>query len=300
MTEIIFLFGGQSSRDENMINRLIAVDPEVGESVSKRVGELDFETNQGIQNSVFETTLGWLAILEKHGVRSTQSAGLSLGEYAHLVDIGAVNAEQCRTLVNARGKLYDHGPSGAMAAVYPSSWEDLEPIVATVPDVYPAVFNSPTQTVVGGAGDQIELLIDKADEELFTMSVVIEHRIPMHTPRFKPVASKLSEAIQETEIRDATKPYWSNVAGSVVDGSASNIGKMLTRHVYEPVRWRETIDNMVARFPDALFIEVGPKTVLRDLMKRRWHGDANVHAVDSDDPHSSLNAVLEEVSNVAR
>ena len=81
------------------------------------------------------------------------SIGLSLGEYNHLLHIGALAFEDALRLVAARGAAYDQGPLGAMAAVFPvdeAAVLDAIERLAPVGIVEIANFNSPSQFVLAG------------------------------------------------------------------------------------------------------------------------------------------------------
>lgn len=305
----MLLFGGQSSRDPAMFDRLEAAWPEVGHRARRTAAAVlggdptDFSSNRAIQVSVLAASLGWLELLTARGLRSDASAGLSLGEYAHLVDIGALRADDALALVEKRGALYDDGPDGAMAAVFPADWEELAPLVERVSATHgdgglaAAVFNSPTQTVVGGSAEAVADLLAAAEEELWAQGVVVESRIPMHTPRFRPVAGPLARALEAAPWTGRARvPYLPNVTAVPSSADASTVVDRLTRHVHEPVRWRDTVDGLVARYPDAVFLEVGPRTVLADLMRRRWHADREILALD--DPRAPLDEVRMRVDDV--
>ncbi len=291
MTEIVLLFAGQSSRDAAMFDRLATVDADVASRAAALLpkGWERFETNQQIQVSVTAANLAWLELLRAHDIEPVASAGLSLGEYAHLVEIGALDPDVALELVEERGRLYDAGPDGCMAAIYPATWSEIAPLVGATESefgpgsVAPAVFASPTQTVVGGERAAVEALIEACDEDLFTMSSFVEDHIPMHTPRFEPVASALAAALEAADFTRGERVYWANTRGEPTEPTADTIRSRLREHVFCPVRWHQTIDGLVAAHPEAVFLEVGPRTVLRDLMKRRWHSEVVVHAVDDPD-----------------
>jgi [acyl-carrier-protein] S-malonyltransferase len=294
---LVLLFGGQSSRDPAMFDRLQAADPAAGGRARERAARhvdgdpTDFSSNRTIQVSVLAVTLGWLEVVESRGLRSAASAGLSLGEYAHLVDVGALAPDDALALVARRGELYDRGPEGVMAAVFPASWEELGPLVARVAEAHggpaalsPAVFNSPSQTVVGGSREAVTELMDLADEELFARGVVVEESIPMHTPRFRAVAAPFREALTAAPWTGRARiPYRPNVTAAVSPADPGTVVEHLTRHVHEPVLWRDTVDALAGELPDAVFLETSPRTVLKDLMLRRWHAGREVHAVDAPD-----------------
>jgi len=161
---LIFVFPGQSSRDAGMFERLAHVSPTHAsaalEALEHKLGHRfdgAFSSNLEIQLAVFEATQAWVALLQDAGLHCQASAGLSLGEYSHLVAIGALTRDAARDLVAQRGQCYDAGPAGVMAAVFPMSLHDLEALCARVCDelhsaqaVAVANINSPTQNVVAG------------------------------------------------------------------------------------------------------------------------------------------------------
>jgi [acyl-carrier-protein] S-malonyltransferase len=277
-----------------MFDRLEAVVPPIGAAARARAAALcgdptDFSTNRAIQVGVTAAALGWLELLREHDLVSTASAGLSLGEFAHLVDIGALAAGDSLALVAKRGELYDGGPPGCMAAIFPAPWEALAPLVERTAAAHggadalaPAVFTSPTQTVVAGSRPAVDELVEVADEELYARGVVIEDRIPMHTPRFAPVARRFRPVLEAARwAASARAAYWPNVTATRTTATRAAVVDHLTRHVDQPVRWHATVDALVAAHPDAVFVETGPGTVLRDLMVRRWHPDRDVFALDA-------------------
>jgi [acyl-carrier-protein] S-malonyltransferase len=291
-----------------MFDRLEAAHPVAGEAARRRAARYvsdsltDFSSNRTVQVSVTSVTLGWLEILRDAGLHSTASAGLSLGEYAHLVDAGALEADDALALVARRGELYDGGPEGSMAAIFPTSWEDLQPLVERIAGwrggaeaLAPAVFNSPSQTVVGGMREAVDELIEAADEELFARGTVVESRIPMHTPRFRPVTAPFHAVLSAAPWTGRARVrYRPNVSGKPSPADPATLVACLSRHVHEPVLWRDTVDALVAEHPDAVFLETGPRTVLRDLMLRRWHPDREVLSLD--DPDAPLEAMKERVA----
>src|ERR1700733_11260837 len=105
LSPIVFMFPGQSSRYPGMIEKIIATHPE-SEAIVRhasdilgrdlvahyRVGKADmFACNRDVQIGVFLANHLHLCLLERAGVRGAWSLGLSLGEYNHLVHIGALS-----------------------------------------------------------------------------------------------------------------------------------------------------------------------------------------------------------------
>ncbi len=308
---LILLFPGQSSRDAGMFERLDALAPGLGSDARRRVeaglghGLGDFGSNLEIQLAVHELNLTYLDLFAECGLTPVASAGLSLGEYAHLVAIGALSVEDSRQLVARRGAAYDRGPAGRMAAVQPI---DPAEAVALCLDICGLLddpeaiavsnFNTPTQCVVAGRSEAVEMFLAAAEARFFSVGRVIEDRICMHMRRFRPAAADLAPALKAAEWRAPSQAYWPNVmAQPVPRADAKTLCDCLTRHVYQPVLWRQTIEAFQALHDGAVFVEVGPLQVLSGMMGRRWLPQATVFALDPLQPAepSALKAKLEAI-----
>lgn len=286
---MVFLFPGQSSRSPEMFSVARRLAPEMAPEIFERASDVlgrdvericdpvrgtPFDTNLDVQVGVFLANHIHASALQAAGVEPALSLGLSLGEYNHLVQIGALSFEDALELVDSRGRAYDDGPSGAMAAIFPLTLPELEPLVSRAGKkgaLAVSNVNAPTQHVVGGEREAVDALTVLVEEETFATAVVIEERIPMHTPRFRPVARSFRRALERAPWRPATGPYLPNVTGEPLpDPSGREIVEMLVRHVSQPVLWRRSMESVLAAHPDAVFIEAGPGRVLAGLMRRPW------------------------------
>lgn len=246
------------------------------------------ERNVEIQLAVFLATLAYCAVLERRGLTAAASAGLSLGEYNHLVHIGALDRASAVDLIAARGRAYDEGPDGIMMAVQPTNPEELAPYIEAVRsemgiahgDLAISNVNSPRQVVVAGRADAVERLVAAIDDELYPDAVLIEKRIPMHTARFAPVAHAFRPALEAVPWGAPTLAWWSNVLGApVLDPGPARFVDLLCRHVSEPVLWQQIVDGLLTEHPGAVVVEVGPRHVLRDLI-RGWRRKTPVFSLD--------------------
>jgi [acyl-carrier-protein] S-malonyltransferase len=241
--------------------------------------------------------------MRSSGLDASLSVGMSLGEYNHLVHIGALSFGDAVRLVDARGRAYDRGPAGAMAAVHPATLEELLPLVARVREelgggeelLDVSNENCSTQQVVAGSREAVDRLVELADDELFARGRIIEERIPMHTARFRPVADALAPSLALAPFAVPDRPYVSNVVGGVVESpSPGTVRELLERHVYERVRLRECVDTVAARAGSPVFVEVGPRRVFHDLVARdhrrapRFHLDPLDQAATAAETRASI------------
>jgi [acyl-carrier-protein] S-malonyltransferase len=89
---------------------------------------------------------------------------------------------------------------------------------------------------------------------------------------------ELKKALDSTVIRNATIPVYTNVTAEPVT-AASSIRDLLLEQVTSPVRWEQSIKNMV-RDGATAFMEIGPGKVLQGLV-RRIEADVMVSGVDT-------------------
>jgi [acyl-carrier-protein] S-malonyltransferase len=77
----------------------------------------------------------------------------------------------------------------------------------------------------------------------------------------------LSQALDKAQFTEAVFPVYSNVTADA-GVSAGRARELLLKQLTSPVRWTDEIRAMVAAYPGALFVEMGPGTVLAGLMKK--------------------------------
>lgn len=297
----VFMFPGQSSRDPEMLERIVAAWQPAAALVFDASDILGrdlaahyradnaaaFSSNRDIQVAVFLCSELHRRALADRGVTADLSLGLSLGEYNHLVEIGAVDFPSALRLVDARGAAYDRGPDGVMVSVFPLPADELEAYldqVRGIGEVDIANLNSPSQNVIAGERKAVQAAVALIEEEdPAVRTVQIENRIPMHTNVFRPVAPELRRHLDEAPWSPPQKTYLPNVLGEFQhDADGDTIAGLLERHVYSPVLWRQSIDLIVDEHTDARFIEVGAGSVLFNLLQRSWHTNRKYRTDDPD------------------
>jgi [acyl-carrier-protein] S-malonyltransferase len=91
-------------------------------------------------------------------------------------------------------------------------------------------------------------------------------------------------------------PYLPNRLGRVLDDpTPADFVELLATHVHSPVLWRQSIDHVVQRWPDAAFLEVGPLSVLHNLLDRKWHKVPRFH---SDSRHDAAQHLQQTIAGL--
>ncbi|MBU2499222.1 MAG: ACP S-malonyltransferase, partial [Proteobacteria bacterium] len=198
-------------------------------------------------------------------------AGHSLGEYTALAVSGAMDFRTCLDLVHKRVTYITEFSSsypnaGLMAIVNRGSELDYPMIVnlAREAQVYITLVNTKNQIVVGGFKKNLEELAKTLKKEgLLTTALKVEG--PFHTPLMKPAADRFKEDLDRASVYIASRPIIANVSvDAIVD--PGHIRKELYEQIYTCVDWRRSVDKMISNGAE-IFIEVGPKKVLSNMIK---------------------------------
>ncbi len=202
--------------------------------------------------------------------RPDMVAGHSLGEFSALVANGALKFEDGLTLVSKRAmamqKACEKTPS-TMAAVLGLDDEVVEKICASVEGVVvPANYNCPGQLVISGVITAVEKACEKLKDAGARRALVLPVGGAFHSPVMEPAREELAAAIEATKFSEPTCPIYQNVNAKAVN-SASDIQKNLIAQLTAPVRWTQSVQQMIADGASD-FTEVGPGKVLQGLVKK--------------------------------
>ena len=198
-------------------------------------------------------------------------AGHSLGEFSALVAAGALSFEDGLRLVSARAqamqKACEKTPS-TMAAVLALPDAKVEELCASVTEgvVVPANYNCPGQVVISGSIEGVDAACAKMLEAGAKRALKLKVGGAFHSPLMEPARAELADAIAHTDFHAPQCPVYQNVnAEPQTDPEA--IKKNLIAQLTAPVRWTQSVQNMIAASADT-FIEVGPGAVLQGLVKK--------------------------------
>ncbi len=306
---LVWMFPGQSSRYPGMIDKLAGLDPanratleQASELLGRDLGahyhadnDQAYARNRDVQIGVFLANHMFLTVLEQAGLVAQASLGLSLGEWNHLVHVGALDWSQALLAVEQRGEAYDAGPAGAMASVFPIGLGELQEVCDRVKDlgVLEVVnLNSPRQQVLSGETAALERALEILEEDHYCEATIIERQVPMHCSTFAPVGKRFREHLSTLTFAEPSLPYLPNRLGCIE--AQPDFVEMLSTHVHRPVLWRKSIALVLDEWPGATLVEVGPKRVLYNLLDRKWHkGVDKHHTDDSDDLAAHLTEVIE-------
>ncbi|MDR0560288.1 MAG: ACP S-malonyltransferase [Prevotellaceae bacterium] len=197
-------------------------------------------------------------------------AGHSLGEFSALVAAGAVSFEDGLKLVLARAtamqKACELQPS-TMAAILGADDTTVEQICAEIEGtVVPANYNCPGQLVISGTVPAVEAACEKLKQAGAKRAMLLPVSGAFHSPLMEPARKELEAAINSAVFSAPICPVFQNVDAQP-HSDPETIKQNLVKQLTAPVRWTQTVNNMIADGADC-FTELGPGNVLQGLIKK--------------------------------
>jgi len=197
-------------------------------------------------------------------------AGHSLGEFSALVANKTLAFEDALKLVSQRAMAMQKAceiEQSTMAAIIGLEDEIVENICADINEVVVAAnYNCPGQLVISGSMKGIEIACEKLKEAGAKRALPLKVGGAFHSPLMEPAREELAAAIENTNFYTPICPVYQNVeAKPTTDPEV--IKKNLVAQLTAPVRWTQTMVNMIADGATS-FTEVGPGKVIQGLVKK--------------------------------
>jgi [acyl-carrier-protein] S-malonyltransferase len=197
-------------------------------------------------------------------------AGHSLGEFSALVANKTLSFEDGLSLVFKRAlamqKACEMQPS-TMAAILGLEDAQVEEVCANISGVVVAAnYNCPGQLVISGAVPAVEEACLRLTEAGAKRAMLLQVGGAFHSPLMEPAREELAAAIEATHFNNPICSVYQNVTAKAVN-NPDEIKKNLVAQLTAPVRWTQTMNEMIADGASEV-IEVGPGKVLQGLFKK--------------------------------
>jgi [acyl-carrier-protein] S-malonyltransferase len=278
----VFMFPGQGSQFPGMAKELYETNPTAREMFDRANEILGFDITEimfnGTAEDLKQTKVTQPAVF-LHSVilakcspdfKPDMVAGHSLGEFSALTAAGALDFEDGLRLVSIRAhamqKACEANP-GTMAAILALPAETIEAICADVDGiVVPANYNCDGQIVISGAVDAVAEASERLKAAGAKRALILPVGGAFHSPLMQPAAEELAAGIESVEFKTPVCPVYQNVTALPTTDPAE-IKKNLLAQLTAPVRWTQSVMNMVADGA-ASFTESGPGKVLQGLVSK--------------------------------
>lgn len=288
-TQVVLLFPGQGSQTPGMAadvadaypaarEALDAVDAALGVPLSQLMAEGPAETLTETRNAqpalLAHGAALWAVLRDALAGRVVAGAGHSLGEFTAYHAAGALTLAAAARLVRTRGELmFASGTErpGAMAALLGDPDRPIEAICEDATreagTVVPANYNCPGQLVISGEVAGVERAMALAKAAGVKRAIRLPVSGAFHSPLMQEAQGGLEQALDAAGLTDPGFPIYANVTAQPV-ATASDARSLLSRQLTAPVRWTDTVQALAAAYPDALYLELGPGTVLAGLVRK--------------------------------
>jgi len=296
--KIAFLFPGQGSQFVGMGQDLADQYPaardvfeKADDICEKPISKLCFHgpldeltLTENLQPAITAVSLACLAVLNESSIKPTFSAGHSLGEYSALVSAGVISVYHALRLVRKRGELMHRealANPGAMAALMGMDMDTVREIVALAGGKEPlavANHNTAKQIVITGGKSPISRAIQLVKERK-GRAIPLKVSGAWHSELMAGALEEFREFMESIPFSEAGSTVLFNATAKEETG-AENIKDIMVRQLVHPVKWYDIILKMLHDGVNT-FVEVGPKRVLSDMVKKivPSDGHVNIHSV---------------------
>jgi [acyl-carrier-protein] S-malonyltransferase len=137
--------------------------------------------------------------------------------------------------------------------------------------VVPANYNAPGQVVVSGETTGVERAMRLAKGAGAKRAVRLNVSGAFHSPLMDVAVPGFREALDRVPPTRPRFSVYSNVTGEAVN-DAPRARQVLLEQLTRPVRWTDEVRAIAARYPEALYVEMGPGAVLAGLVRKTVAG----------------------------
>ncbi|MFE0876603.1 SDR family NAD(P)-dependent oxidoreductase [Streptomyces smyrnaeus] len=218
-----------------------------------------FDRVDVVQPVLWAVMVSLAAVWAEYGVRPAAVVGHSQGEIAAACVAGALSLEDGARIVALRSRALRQLAGGGAMASLGVGREQTEEFLPRDADVVVAAVNGPSSTVISGPPRQVELMVEKAqDEGLRARLIDVDYA--SHGPQVDQITEELLSLLSGVEPVGTDVAFFSTVAGARIDTTALDTEYWIS-NLREPVRFADTIAALL-QDGHRIFIEASPHPVL--------------------------------------
>lgn len=306
------LFAGQGSQEKGMGKDIAESDTgamQLWEFAEKTSGlplreiywdgdDAEMNDTRALQPALTVVNISlWQNLKKQHDINPFGFAGHSLGEFSALACSGVITPQEAIEITTLRGKLMaDADPDNktGMAAIVKLEESQVHQIVNDAANesgelIVAANYNTPTQIVVSGGKNAVEMACAKA-KKLKGRSVPLKVSGAFHSPLMTAANNKFQSVLEKITWRDPIAPIYSNVDAKPAY-KGHEVKKNILRQMISPVFWVNLIRNIYLAGV-RWWMEISPRAVLGKMVGPSMAGIAGYCDNLRIDLINSLSSVL--------
>jgi len=283
--QIAFVFSGQGSQWLGMGLELMQQEPEFRVTLAEcdriiqsytswsLIAELSappeesrLDQTEIAQPAILSMQVALVAMWRGWGVEPSAVVGHSVGEITAAYVAGVLTLEDALRIAVQRAKLMQQATGQGRMAMLHLPHQEVAQLIAPYQDQLAiAAINSPDSTVISGAVEAIEIIVEKVEQRgVFCRRLPVNYAF--HCPQMDDYSRELERIIQGIQPKS---PYLQII--STVTGQPSQPGDFDAaywgRNMRQPVKFADAVDSLIQAGYN-LFLEVAPHSVLaKDMLE---------------------------------
>ncbi|QXJ20724.1 polyketide synthase dehydratase domain-containing protein [Actinomadura graeca] len=212
------------------------------------------------------------AALAELGVEPDVVAGHSLGEWTAMTVAGVYDGDATEAFIRALDGDAVDVPDVVYAALGCGAGRAHE-AVGGRPGVHVSHDNCPHQSVVCGPPEDVREILGRLAAE-GVLGGELPFRSGFHTPAAAAFAGQVRSSFEVLPLREARVPLWSATTVAPFPASPGEVRELVLRHLVEPVRFSELIEELYGTAHVRAFVQVGPGSLtgfVGDRLGEREH-----------------------------